>query len=270
MESMANPYDGGVRDNLQSEYQNRSSSELLLEYKRTYDFKIKQELTLRYAYIVRAIAKQMRDVYVNFAQLDDIISEGIIVIMKGIDKFDPEVNVKFETYISKRIRGMIIDMARKQDWVPRSVRRSAKEIDQVSADLYNRYGRHASEQEMAEHLNMPLEKYQEIVGKTTLFNILSLDVFQADDEDNKKAIQVLSDNDREQPESRYLEGELLHYLAEAIQELRPNEQKVIALYYIEELNMKEIAKVMNVSEPRISQIHANAIRKLRISMNRFT
>lgn len=253
----ANPYEG------------RSSEDLLLEYKRTKDFKIKQELTLRYVYMVRSISIQMRDVYVSFAQLDDIVNEGVIVIMNGIDKFNPELNVKFETYISKRIRGMIIDMARRQDWVPRNVRRSAKEIEQVSSDWYNQYGRHASEQELADQLNMPLNKYQEILGKTTLFNILSLDVFLADDQDNKKTVQILSDKDEEQPESHYLQEELTVTLAEAIKELRPNEQKVIALYYIEELNMKEIAKIMQVSEPRISQIHANAIRKLRISLSRF-
>lgn len=257
MESTANPYEG------------RSSEDLLLEYMRTKDFKIKQELTMRYVYMVRNISIQMRDVYVSFAQIDDIINEGVIVIMNGIDKFNPDLNVKFETYISKRIRGMIIDMARKQDWIPRNVRRSAKEIDQVSAEWYNRYGRHASEQELAEHLNMSLSKYQEILGKTTLFNILSLDVFLADDQDNKKTIQILSDNDGEQPESHFLQEELRSTLAEAIKELRSNEQKVIALYYIEELNMKDIAKIMQVSEPRISQIHANAIRKLRVSLARF-
>lgn len=251
-------------------YEGRTSEDLLLEYKKTKDFRIKQELTLRYVYMVRNISIQMRDVYVSFAQIDDIINEGVIVIMNGIDKFDPDMNVKFETYISKRIRGMIIDMARKQDWIPRSIRRSAKEIDNVSAELYNRYGRHASEKEVAEHMNMPLSKYQEIVGKTTLFNVLSLDLFLADEQDNKKTIQVLSDNEDEQPEAHYLEEELKSTLVDAIGELRPNEQKVISLYYIEELNMKEIAKIMQVSEPRISQIHANAIRKLKTSLTRFS
>lgn len=255
---------------LQSDlYEGRTNDDLLREYKRTKDFKIKQELTLRYVYMVRNISIQMRDVYVSFAQLDDIINEGVIVIMNGIDKFDPDLNIKFETYISKRIRGMIIDMARKQDWVPRSVRKSAKEIDNVSMELYNQYGRHASEQEMADYLEMPLGKYQEIVGKTTLFNILSLDLFLADNQENKKAVQVLSDNDSEQPEAHYLEDEFRNTLVEAIKTLRPNEQKVISLYYIEELNMKEIAKIMQVSEPRISQIHANAIQKLRVYMKRF-
>lgn len=257
MELTANPYEG------------ISSEELILEYKRTKNLKIKQELTLRYVYMVRSISIQMRDVFSSFAQIDDIINEGVIVIMNGIDKFNPELNVKFETYISKRIRGMIIDMARKQDWVPRNVRKSAREIDQMATEWYNQHGRHASEQELADQMNMSLNKYQEVLGKTTLFNILSLDAFLADDEDNKKTMQVLSDNEQERPEMHYLQEELRDTMAQAIKELRPNEQMVIALYYIEELNMKEIAKIMQVSGPRVSQIHANAIRKLRVSLSRF-
>ena len=96
-----------------------TNEELLTEYQKTGELSMKQELVMRYVYIVRSIAIQMRDVYVSFAQIEDIVNEGVLVIMSALDKFDPEKNVKFETYISKRIKGMVIDMARKQDWMDR-------------------------------------------------------------------------------------------------------------------------------------------------------
>lgn len=100
-----------------------TNEDLLIKYKRTKDIRVKHELVMRYINMVRNISLQMRDVYLSFAQVEDIVNEGVLTIMSGIEKFDPELNVKFETYISKRIRGMVIDMARKQDWIPRSVRK---------------------------------------------------------------------------------------------------------------------------------------------------
>ena len=101
--------------NNQKDYKGKSNEELLKLYKETKDLEVKQELVMRYIYLVRSIALQMRDIYMSFTQIDDVVNEGVIVIMSAIDKFDLEKNVKFETYISKRIKGMIIDLARKQD-----------------------------------------------------------------------------------------------------------------------------------------------------------
>ena len=108
----------------------RTNEELLELYQMTGDAEIKKELTLRYLYIVKSIAVQMRDVYLGFTQVEDIINEGVIVLMKALDKYDVSKNARFETYVSRRIRGMIIDIARKQDWVPRTVRKSSKEIQE--------------------------------------------------------------------------------------------------------------------------------------------
>ena len=103
----------------QKQYKDQSNEELLQLYKETGSLEVKQEIVMRYIYLVKSIALQMRDIYLSFSQVDDIISEGVIAIMSAIDKFDVDKNVKFETFISKRIKGMIIDLARKQDWVPR-------------------------------------------------------------------------------------------------------------------------------------------------------
>ncbi|MEG0109185.1 MAG: FliA/WhiG family RNA polymerase sigma factor [Lachnospiraceae bacterium] len=252
----------------QRDYSQSSNEELLAEYGQSKDLKIKQELVMRYIYIVKSISIQMRNVYLGFAQVDDIVNEGALAIMNAIDKFDLEKNVKFETYISKRIRGMIIDLARKQDWIPRSVRKNAKDIDNASIQLYNDLGRYPSPQEIADNLGIELDKYQETLGKTTLFNVLSLDIILEETSENRKTVQLMSHNMSEHPEQYVLDEEFKSIIAEGIKSLKANEQTVISLYYVEELHMKEIAKVIQVSEPRISQIHANAIRKLRLFMQK--
>lgn len=255
--------------NSQEEYKEKTNEELLQLYKETNDLAVKQELVMRYVYLVKSIALQMRDIYVSFSQIDDIINEGVIVIMAAIDKFDVEKNVKFETYISKRIKGMIIDLARKQDWVPRSTRKSARDIDEAVTTLYNKLGYYPSINEVAEFLNITPEKYQEAMRKAALFNILSLDMVLAESQDNKINMQMPRGDEHEQPENQLLKKEISEILAEGIGELKENEQIVISLYYIEELNMRQIAKVMQVSEPRISQIHTNAIKKLKKYMQKF-
>lgn len=252
----------------QNSYSELTNEELLREYKATNDMQIKQELVMRYVYIVKSIALQMRDVYVSFAQVDDMINEGVLAIMNALDKFDFEKNVKFETYISKRIRGMIIDLARRQDWVPRSVRKSAKEIDNATMELYNELGRYPTAEETAEYLHVSIDKYHEAVGKTNLFNVLSLDMVLEETMENKKSVQLPSNNPQEQPEAHLLERELHGRLVEALHSLKENEQMVVSLYYVDELNMKEIARILEVSEPRISQIHANALRKMRLFLKK--
>ncbi len=124
--------------NTQEQYKDKTNEELLKLYKETGSLEVKQEIVMRYIYLVKSIALQMRDIYMSFSQVDDIISEGVIAIMSSIDKFDMDKNVKFETFISKRIKGMIIDLARKQDWVPRSTRKSTRDIEEAVTTLYNR------------------------------------------------------------------------------------------------------------------------------------
>ena len=248
---------------MQKELSSLTNEELLTEYQRTGKLDVKQELVMRYVYIVKSIAIQMRDVYISFAQIEDIVNEGVLVIMSALDKFDPEKNVKFETYISKRIKGMVIDMARKQDWIPRSVRKNARDIDEVTTKLYNELGRYPTPEEVAGYLHMSVEKYQEAQRKTTLYNVLSLDLVMDEGSENKRSVYLPSRDEDEQPELNFLKRESGKILAEGIKALKENEQLVISMYYVDELNMKQIAEVLSVSEPRVSQIHANAVKKLK-------
>lgn len=245
------------------QFADKSNEDLLMQYSKTGYLEIKQELVLRYLPVVKSAAIRMRDVYLSFTQMDDIVNEGVIMLMSAIDKFDPEMNVKFETYISKRIRGMIIDLARKQDWVPRSTRKNAKTIQEATEELALKNSRMPEDHEVAAHLGISMDKYHEINAKVNLFSVLSLDMILDGDSENRQSAAIPSGVESEQPEARYLENEFKKILADGIRALKEKEQMVISLYYMEELNMKQIAEVLDVSEPRVSQIHSGAIKKLK-------
>jgi len=249
------------------EYDAMTNEELLAEFLETREHRIKQELVVRYIYIVKTIAMQMRGIYISFAEMDDIVNEGIIALMGAIEKFDPERNVKFVSYASLRVRGAVIDFARKQDWAPRSVRKMAKEIDNATGELYIELGRSPTENEVAQKMGVDIEKYRKALGDTSLYNLLSLDALL--DEAQGSAGEMTDDNFADDPARKLVNTELYSVLKEAIQTLKPKEQLVLSLYYRKELNMKEIAKVLEVSEPRISQIQSNAIRHLRRALEKY-
>ncbi|MCI8916968.1 MAG: FliA/WhiG family RNA polymerase sigma factor [Oscillospiraceae bacterium] len=243
--------------------------ELLAAYKQTGDENLKWPLVLRYEGLIKSAALQIRGVYSSFAQVDDIVSEGILTLLSSIDKFDPDKGIKFETYVSKRIRGMVIDLARKQDWLPRNIRQRAKEIDAAVSSLANELGRFPSDQEVADRLGIPTDKYQKEAAKVALSNTLSLDALMDARDLEGYRFEVSSEDPKLQPETVLEDQELQQTLADGIASLQKNEQIVLSLYYEKNLHMKEIAQVMGVSEPRISQIHSRAIQKLRDFMGTY-
>lgn len=244
-----------------------STEELLTLYKSTGDPDLKWPLVLRYTWLVKSVALQARGVYRSFAQVDDVVNEGLLALVNAVDKFDPSKGVKFETFVSKRIRGAIIDLARQQDWVPRSVRRRAREIDQASSELFAQLGRYPTDEEMTQFLGITQEQYQEDLANTSLCNMLSLDAF-LDDRD-RVTPDIPDTNPTDRPEDSMLQQEMLEILSQGISTLRENEQMVISLYYHKNLRMKEIAQVMDVSEPRVSQLHSRAIQKLKLYMKQY-
>ena len=145
---------GAAQRYTEEEIERIETSELLRLYKESGDEALKWPLVLRYEGLIKSAAMQIRGVYSSFAQIDDIINEGILTLLEAVDKFDPDKGVKFETYVSKRIRGMIIDLARKQDWMPRGVRQRAKEIDAAAAELSVTLGRYPTEAEMVEWMEI--------------------------------------------------------------------------------------------------------------------
>ena len=252
----------------QEELDSLSAEELFLTYKRTGDEELKWPLVMRYMGLVKSIALQVRGVYSSFAQVDDIVNEGLLTLANAVDKFDPDKGIKFETYVSKRIRGAVIDLARRQDWVPRSVRRKARDIDQASSELFSELGRYPTDQEMAQRLGISQNQYQEDLANSSMCNVLSLDAL-FEDREQSGGVDVPDGGLESRPEDSMLRQELLETLTCGIASLRENEQLVISLYYQKNLSMKEIAQVMEVSEPRISQLHSRAIQKLKLYMNQY-
>lgn len=250
----------------QQEIEQMDTQRLLTLYKETGDEELKWPLVLRYEGLIKSAAMQIRGVYSSFAQVDDIINEGILALLGAIDKYDPSKGVKFETYVSKRIRGMVIDLARKQDWMPRVVRQRAKEIDSAVSELSGDLGRYPTEAEIAQKLGITQERYQRDAANVALSNILSLDALMDTREADGAQFEVADHDARMQPEMVLQERELQRALAEGIGQLRENEQIVLSLYYEKNLQLKEIAHIMELSAPRISQIHTRAIQKLKAYM----
>ena len=154
----------------------KTNEELLAMYDRDRQLEVKQELTLRYLYIAKAVAIQMHNLYADFMQMEDIINEGAIAIMKGIERYDPERDNKFETFISRRIRGMIIDIIRKNDWMPRNYHKQHRSIEDARTELSDRLGRPPTDDEIAGHLKMDIRKCQRLQRMSTMVNVLSLDM----------------------------------------------------------------------------------------------
>lgn len=253
----------------QEELDALTTEELFQAYKRTGSEELKWPLVMRYMGLVKTIALQVRGVYSSFAQVDDIVSEGILTLLSSLDKFDPDKGIKFETYVAKRIRGMVIDLARKQDWLPRNIRQRAKEIDTAVSHLANELGRFPTDHEVADHLGIPADKYQKEAARVALSNTLSLDALMDARDIEGYRFEVSTEDPTVQPETVLEDQELQETLAAGIAALQKNEQIVLSLYYEKNLHMKEIAQVMGVSEPRISQIHSRAIQKLREHMGTY-
>ncbi len=243
-------------------YSDLSVEELFAEYRKAPSDELKWEIVMRHTGIVRNIALQIQGVYCTFAQLDDIINEGLITLAKAVDKYDPAIG-KFETYVAKRIRGMIIDLARQQDWVPRPVRRRTKEIERANAELYNELGRFPTDHEVAQRLGISDEEYQDAMSSASMYSVVSLEEtlegYEQITGPEETAAEMM-------PEVSLEQSELLEELAAAISQLRENEQIVLSLYYTKDMKMKDIAEIMGVSHARASQIHTRAIQKLKVLM----
>lgn len=245
------------------DYEKMTTEELFQEYRKHPSEELKWEIVMRHTGAIRNIALQIQGVYSGFAQLDDIINEGLIVLARAVDKYDPSIG-KFETYVAKRIRGMIIDLARQQDWVPRPIRRRAREIERANSELYSELGRFPTEREVAERLHISEEEYQESMANASVYSVVSL-------EEALEGFEQVANQSRTDPDSspdRIVERkELMETLAKAISTLRENERIVLSLYYQKNMKMKDIASVLGVSHARASQIHTRALQKLKVLLS---
>lgn len=249
------------------DYEGMATEELFALYKQSGDKTLKWEIAMRYTGLIKSIALQIRGVFCSFTQLDDIINEGLIVLADAVDKFDPEKG-RFEMYVAKRIRGMIVDLARQQDWVPRTVRQRAQRIEKAMTELYNETGKLPTDSQIAERLGLSMEEYQEAMANASLHSILSFEeLFESSDQ--WPADPGTDGTSGGLPEQSLMNQELTKTLTEAISSMKENEQLVLSLYYEQNLKMKDIAMVMDITPPRVSQIHARAVQKLKVIMEKY-
>lgn len=236
------------------------------EYKETQSKVAKDKLLLEYANLVKYIAQRIAVNLPSSVERDDLISAGILGLVKAVETFEPERGFKFETYAGHKIRGAILDELRAMDWVPRSVRQKARELQRVFAKLENELGRMPYDDEVCKSLNITMKEYEDILTEVTPTTIISLEEAMPDRETDSKEIRIIDtieDPGSNNPLKELGFTEVKNILKEAIGNLPEKEKLVIALYHYEELTLKEIGVVLNISESRVSQIHSKVILKLR-------
>jgi len=226
---------------------------------------IRQRLLNKYLPLVRNVASRMAMGFPRSVELSDLVNTGVIGLIEAFGNFDRGRGVKFETYAVPRIRGAILDELRALDWVPRSTRAKSREIDRAHTALENKLGRPPEKQELARQMRISEDELHAALGDVTGTGILSLDeiIYREDDNRQVPRIETVIDQSVHSILGEIEKGELRSFLVVAIDRLTAQEKLVIALYYYEELTLKEIGEVMSISESRVSQIHTRAVAKLR-------
>lgn len=242
-------------------------AKLWKEYEKHKSDEVREQLILEYAPLVKLVAGRL-SMYLGFnVEYDDLVGYGIFGLIDAIDKFDTMKDVKFETYASLRIRGAILDQIRKMDWIPRTIRDRQKKIDQAIREVEAEKGHVATDAEVAEKMNITEDEYVNWQGQMKVTNVVSLNEFM---ESGADVAQDATGNAHfDAPEEALEKKELKEKLAEALELLTEKEKKVILLYYYEELTLKEIAHVLEVSESRISQLHTRALQKMKEKLGKY-
>ena len=214
--------------------------------------------------LVKFIADRLAAKLPSSVDRDDLISAGMIGLLDAVDKYDASRGVMFKTYAEMRVRGAMLDSLRDLDWAPRSMRRRAREIEAAYLQLEQHYNRPATEEEIAAHLGLSISEFHRLLGDIRGLTVTGLD-YAEDDETGIRPRQIPSDP-AQMPLARYEQAEVSEHLAKAIDKLPERERQVVALYYLEEMNMKEIGAVLGVTESRVSQVHTQAVIRLRASL----
>jgi RNA polymerase sigma factor FliA len=245
------------------------ASGLWVRYKEEQDPGARDELILNYSPLVKYVAGRLASSLPQTVDTADLISYGIFGLIDAIEKFDPGRAIKFETYAISRIKGAIIDELRAMDWVPRSVRSRAREIEAAYVSLENTLRRVPSDREVAEQMGITLKEFQDILTKLSYTSVVSFEELWVGGErdEGQNAIGSIRDDTAEDPVAIFESAEIKDILAAAIEKLPERERTVIALYYYEGLTLKEIGQVLGVTESRVSQLHTKAVLRLRAKLH---
>lgn len=224
---------------------------------------IREKIILEYAPLVKVVAGRL-SMYLGYnVEYEDLVSYGIFGLIDAIDKFDCLKDVKFETYASLRIRGAILDQIRKMDWIPRTIRQKQKRIDTAIKEIETRCGRSATDEEIAKALGISEAEYLDWQSQMKITNVVSLNEFLEQGSEVSNEAGNTKSAAFDSPEEILERDELKKMLAQALELLTEKERKVIVLYYYEDLTLKEISSILEVSESRISQLHTRALQKMR-------
>ncbi|MBS3974329.1 MAG: RNA polymerase sigma factor WhiG [Actinobacteria bacterium] len=229
----------------------------------------REKLILNYSPLVKYVAGRVSSGLPNSVDIGDLISYGIFGLIDAIEKFDPQRGIKFETYAIARIKGAIIDELRAMDWVPRSLRAKAKELENAYFVLENTLQRAPNDSEVAEKLGISVKELHLIFTKLSYTSVVYFEEFWANPgrDDSGDAAGSIADISAEDPVAVFESTEVREILTDAIERLPERERVVIALYYYEGLTLKEIGQVLGVTESRISQLHTRAVLRLRSKLH---
>lgn len=233
-------------------------------YRKNPSSEIREQIILGYAPLVKVVAGRL-SMYLGYnVEYEDLVSYGIFGLIDAIDKFDAAKDVKFETYASLRIRGSILDQIRKMDWIPRTVRQKQKKLDEAIKRVEMRTGKNASDEDIAQEIGISDEELSVWQSQLKVTNIVSLNEYV--EQGTEPVMDARSNSHFIQPEEKVQENELKEVLKDTLELLTEKERRVIEFYYYEELTLKEISKVLEVSESRVSQLHTKALLKMRKKM----
>lgn len=242
-------------------------TKLWQNWKKNQDADTANQLVEHYLHLVHFHSERISSHLPNNVDKDDIKSLGMIGLLDALKKFEPERELKFETYASFRIKGAIMDGLRKEDWLPRSIRDKTKKVEQAEAWLEQHNQRQATSQEIAAETGMTVQEVEETIKNSLFANVLSIEE-ERKESDQEGAGYAIVDEKSPRPDEELMEKELKEELMNGIKSLNEKEQTVISLFYNEELTLTEIGYVLNLTTSRISQIHKRAIFKLRKTLNK--
>lgn len=236
----------------------------------TLDTEKRNELILTYTPLIKYIASRLASRLPPQVSLDDLVSCGIIGLIDAIDKFDINKNVQFKTYAEFRIKGAMLDELRSLDWVPRSVRRKITDLEHTYTELEKKLGRPATDEEVAEKLNMPLEGFHKLLDETKTVTFLDIELLRQRNPDTLLPHSLTESfaGSTTDPFAALNLSQFRDLVARAIDELPEKERLTVSLYYYNELTMKEIGQVLGYTESRISQMHSKAMLRLRTKLKK--